>query len=149
MLQWPSMQRGPVLWLKTEGPGPGSQAPKDAAAQEDEVALQDDELWYVCRNCHRRLTQPNARMNILGSHRHTFANPSGVVFEVVCFSFAQGFNFLGPPSMEFTWFAGHSWRIIVCSTCMTHIGWVFQAPSGGAFFGLIADRLRLLSLPRT
>lgn len=100
MLQRRSMQQAPALWLKTEGPA--SQSPQDVAFPEDEVVVVDEDVWYVCRNCHQRLTQPNERLNIQGRHRHTFANPNGVVFEVVCFSSARGFSFLGPPSMEFT-----------------------------------------------
>jgi hypothetical protein len=87
-------------------------------------------------------------VSILGSHRHTFANPSGVVFEIGCFASARGYGFMGPPSMEFTWFAGHSWRILICSACRTHIGWFFAAVQGeGRFFGLIMDRLTMVSLP--
>lgn len=55
---------------------------------------------------------------------------------------------MGPPSMEFTWFAGHSWRILICGACRTHIGWFFAAVQGeGRFFGLIMDRLTMVSLP--
>ena len=52
---------------------PGSQAHSDPESREEE-------LWIVCRQCRQRLTRPSERTSINGSHRHTFANPSGVVF---------------------------------------------------------------------
>jgi hypothetical protein len=53
---------------------------------------------------------------------------------------------MGPPSLEFTWFAGHSWRITICAGCLTHIGWFFSASGGQGFFGLIPDKLQLRDL---
>jgi hypothetical protein len=107
-----------------------------------------EEEWYVCRSCRQRITRQSDRMEVDGSHNHTFANPSGIVFEVACFSSATGFSFMGPPSTDFSWFSGHSWRITICSACLSHIGWFFSATSSGSFFGLILDKLLLVSLPK-
>lgn len=102
---------------------------------------EEEELWIVCRNCHNRLTRPSEQTSISGSHQHTFANPSGVVFEICCYRWAQGFAFRGPPSTDFTWFAGHSWQIVICASCQAHLGWHFSGGAAGQFFGFILDQL--------
>jgi hypothetical protein len=113
----------------------------------DDVSPSEEERWIVCRQCQQRLTRPSERISVNGAHSHTFANPGGVVFEIGCFRMASGLNFIGPPSYEFPWFAGHSWQIVICSTCQTHLGWWFQGPSSIQFFGLIIDHLREISAP--
>jgi len=131
------------LLLKTEGSE--SQRPKgEEDSQSATLEEDDEEAWYVCKQCRNQLAHSSARKMMQGSHTHTFANPSGVVFEIACFSSARGYSFLGPPSTEFSWFSGHSWRIIVCSVCITHLGWIFSAQNGSSFFGLITDRIILM-----
>jgi hypothetical protein len=107
----------------------------------------EEERWIVCRQCHQRLTRPSERTSKNGSHTHTFANPSGLVFEIGCFVMVRGCSFIGPPSYEFPWFSGHSWQIAICSTCQTHLGWLFQGREGSQFFGLILDRLQEIDAP--
>jgi hypothetical protein len=86
-------------------------------------------------------------MAVGGSHNHTFANPNGVVFEIGCFNLVTGCSFIGPPSYEFPWFAGHSWQIAICSTCQTHLGWIFRGQGGVQFYGLILDRIAEVIAP--
>jgi hypothetical protein len=112
-----------------------------------DVTPTEEERWIVCRQCQQRLTRPSERISINGSHSHTFANPSGVVFEIGCFRMASGLHFIGPPSYEFPWFTGHSWQIVICSACQTHLGWWFRGPDTNQFFGLIQDRLREIDAP--
>ena len=107
----------------------------------------DNEVWIVCRQCLQRLTRPSERATVNGSHRHTFANPSGIVFEVGCFRMTSGVSLIGPPSYEFPWFSGHSWQIAICATCQSHLGWLFKGHGGSQFFGLILDRLKELMAP--
>ena len=107
----------------------------------------EEERWIICRQCRQRLTRPSERIQINGLHSHTFANPSGVVFEIGCFRMVSGLNFIGPPSHEFPWFAGHSWQIVICSACQTHLGWWFRGPGSNQFFGLILDHLREIDAP--
>ena len=76
-----------------------------------------------------------------GSHRHTFANPHGIIFEIGCFKQASGCAAVGPPSAEFTWFAGYRWQPGLCVACLIHLGWVFSAAGGDGFHGLILERL--------
>lgn len=125
-------------------------APKKKAAPKahSDPESREEELWIVCRQCEQRLTRPSERTSINGSHRHTFANPSGVVFEIGCFAMVRGCSFIGPPSYEFPWFAGHSWQIAICSTCQIHLGWLFTGQAGVQFSGLILDHLREIDAPR-
>lgn len=128
-----------TILLKTDPSLPEKQNGQVAPELEDKEKEQED--WFVCRNCGQRLTQPSDETAIQGSHTHTFANPSGFVYEIVCFATARGYSFLGPPSKEFTWFAGHSWRIAICADCLIHLGWYFTSQDGGSFFGFIVDRI--------
>ena len=93
-----------------------------------------------CRACGQVVTGGEQRMAVGGAHRHTFFNPAGIVYEVGCFRQAAGCIASGPPSAEFTWFAGHLWRIALCRRCRTHLGWHFTA-GDESFFGLILPRL--------
>lgn len=107
----------------------------------------EQERWIVCKQCQQRLSRPSERIQINGAHSHTFANPSGVVFEIGCFRMVSGLHFIGPPSYEFPWFAGHSWQIVICATCQTHLGWCFKGPGSSQFFGLILERLQEIDAP--
>ena len=113
-----------------------------APTTNDEREPKKEERHIVCRQCGQRLTRPSERIAVNGSHTHTFANPSGLVFEIGCFGMARGCAFIGSPSMEFPWFAGYSWQIAICSACQTHLGWLFQGTHGNQFFGFILDRLQ-------
>jgi hypothetical protein len=118
----------------------------ESGAQSNAV-LSEEDRWIVCRQCRLRLTRPSERISVNGSHSHTFANPSGVVFEIGCFRMVSGLHFIGPPSYEFPWFAGYSWQIVICNTCQSHLGWWFQGPETSQFFGLILDRLKEVDAP--
>lgn len=126
-------------WLRQPPgtPGGGSAAQPGSAGAPAELAAPA----ILCRDCLHLVTRPSERLGIDGSHRHTFANPHGIVFEIGCFRSAEGCGRIGPRSAEFTWFAGHSWQVGVCAACLVHIGWHFRSPGGGDFYGLILDRL--------
>lgn len=102
--------------------------------------IPDDDM-IRCRNCLFVITRPSEAIAMQGGHRHTFANPHGIVFEIGCFRNADGCRYLGAPSDEFTWFAGFGWRIALCAGCKGHLGWLFASPAGNHFNGLILDRL--------
>jgi len=99
------------------------------------------EPYILCRNCLHAITRPADRIPVDGLHRHTFANPHGMVFEIGCFRSAEGCAAIGSASAEFTWFAGHDWRGCVCAACLVHLGWRFASNGGNTFYGLILDRL--------
>ena len=103
--------------------------------------VSDQEEYIFCRQCRNRITSPAERIEIQGSHRHTFANPHGIVFEIGCFRAAKGCGHAGSASTDFSWFSDFSWRIAVCIQCLTHLGWLFASPDQGHFHGLILDRL--------
>ncbi len=110
---------------------------------EDETKDQasDKEEYIRCLQCNNVITSPSERIQVQGSHQHTFANPHGIVFEIGCFKSVKGCGHVGPPSSEFSWFKGFSWRVAVCIVCLTHLGWLFVSPDGDSFHGLILDRL--------
>ena len=107
---------------------------------EDET-LEDEEAFIVCRHCSQLITRPADRILKDGLHRHTFANPVGVVYEIGCFNSAPGCRSVGPATDEFTWFSGYLWRVAICAKCLTHLGWHFISTGGHGFHGLILDRL--------
>ena len=115
----------------------------DATVVEKEREEQgpEEEEYILCRQCRQAITRPAERIEVQGTHRHTFANPHGLVFELGCFKNAVGCGYAGAATDEFTWFAGYRWRICFCATCLTHLGWIFSSPGGDAFHGLILDRL--------
>ena len=115
---------------------PGINAGEDAAELGEK-----EERHILCRQCLNMITGPDERTWMSGGHRHTFANPVGVVYEIGCFNAAPGCRAVGPASDEFAWFPGYLWRIVICSKCLTHLGWYFLSSAGHGFHGLILDRL--------
>ena len=110
------------------------EAPQDKAS----VATEDS---IVCRQCLHMITSNAERKIVNGFYRHTFANPEGIVFEILCYREAWGCSYVGRPSPEFTWFAGYVWRIAVCANCHVHLGWRFSTSGGQFFHGLISSRI--------
>jgi hypothetical protein len=128
-----------------------SKQPRQSAPQEQanpEIEQETEDQWVICKQCGQRLARTSDRTLVNGAHRHTFANPSGIVFEIGCYVNVSGCGLAGPPSTEFTWFSGHSWRIAVCAKCLVHLGWMFVSSQGGLFFGLILDRISEASIPK-
>ena len=129
-----------TIFLKdgVQGPGgvpgiiPGEEAAEDGTRTE---------RYILCRQCRHMITGPDEGTWISGSHRHTFANPVGVVYEIGCFNTAPGCRAVGAASGEFTWFPGYLWRVAICAKCLTHLGWRFLSSAGHGFYGLILDRL--------
>ena len=131
----------PLLRQPGGRPGPGRGAAPSAVTDEAEQQAPSEEPEVLCRACRQAVTRGSERISVGGAHRHTFANPHGIVFEIGCFRSAPGCGAVGPQSEEFTWFAGHGWRVALCGACGTHLGWRFAAPSSHVFFGLILERL--------
>ena len=110
-------------------------------AENDTQKAPEREKNILCRACRQMITSPAERIEMQGAHRHTFANPHGLVFEIGCFRFAAGCGYTGPVTDEFSWFGGYAWRIAMCRFCLNHIGWLFTSPDKTSFNGLILDRL--------
>lgn len=104
------------------------------------------ERLLACADCRRPITTEAARLEIDGSHAHTFANPYGFAYHIGCFATAAGLVAVGPPSTEYAWFAGHTWQMQECAGCRTHLGWLFWGP-GRRFYGLVLERLVEIAEP--
>jgi hypothetical protein len=94
----------------------------------------------LCRQCLQVITSPAERMEVNGSHRHTFSNPAGLLFQIGCFRRIHGCVEASPHEAQWSWFRGYVWQVVLCRACATHIGWRYTGPQGG-FYGLILDRL--------
>ena len=122
-----------------EAPQGGDDLMEEVLAEED-LGLGDPEALILCRRCGHGITRPDERILVEGQFQHTFANPSGRVFEIGCFRDAAGCAASGEPTDEFTWFRGYQWRLALCRACFGHLGWQFST-AGGGFWGLILNRL--------
>ena len=120
---------------------PGTEDGTAILEKEAEEPAPEEEQYILCRQCRQAITRPDDQISFQGAHRHTFANPQGIVFEIGCFRKVIGCGYAGAASNEFTWFAGYSWRVCYCTMCLTHLGWIFSSPGGGSFHGLIIDKL--------
>ena len=133
--------RQPVMTFDLRSDSPSRKGdPKEIPESENEPSAGiADEI--VCRQCRHGITSRSQRTVVENAHRHTFANPEGIVFEIGCYEKAWGCSYAGPSSAEFTWFPGYRWRIAVCANCRIHLGWRFSSGEGHFFHGLITDRL--------
>ena len=114
----------------------------DGFAEEKTKEKEPDSKEYIlCGQCHNIVTSPEEGISVQGAHKHTFANPHGLIFEIGCFRTATGCGHTGSSSFDFTWFKGFSWRVGVCRKCLTHLGWFFDSPESNSFHGLILNRL--------
>jgi hypothetical protein len=96
--------------------------------------------WLLCRNCGRKITREEDRLDVLGKHVHVRTNPHGITFHFGSFRSAEGCSTAGEPVAAFTWFSGYYWRLALCGGCRIHLGWSFEGPEA-KFFGLVLDRL--------
>ena len=108
---------------------------------EDDETVDDEADEIYCVGCGHLVTRGRWRIAMDGNHEHTFFNPAGIVFRVLCFKEAPGALPVGSVTAEFSWFDGHTWRIAICGGCGDHLGWMFEG--AGAFFGLVKPRLTM------
>lgn len=131
---------GPEISLLEDGSSQTTlKTPRPSAAPEKRPKSHGG---IVCATCGELVTTKSERMERDGAHRHVFMNPGGHMFEIGCFAKAPGCATAGDASGEFSWFPGCLWRIGVCKTCLTQLGWRFEDAAGGFFFGLILNRLK-------
>lgn len=128
LLRWPSEKSG-------------NSQPETTIKDETEEKESDSEEYIRCRQCSQMITSPAERIEVQGSHQHTFANPHGILFQIGCFRSVTGCGYAGPATEEFSWFKGFSWRVALCGKCLTHLGWLFVNSANVSFNGLILDRL--------
>jgi hypothetical protein len=119
---------------RTEAPDPAHRNRVDAG----------DTARLVCRTCGDTIASVDAVLP-RGEAPLVFANPGGLVFELVLLRTARGLALVGPMTLEHTWFAGYAWRVALCAGCATHLGWRYQAVepdrSPGVFLGLLRAEL--------
>jgi hypothetical protein len=123
----------------------GSPKKERDSGEDAEVRARDDEgdggRRLVCAGCSHVITTERARVEVAGHHRHVCTNPSGVPFDIGCFSLAPGCIPRGPFESYWTWFPGFDWQIVLCGGCMRHLGWGFRHADGSSFVGLILPRI--------
>lgn len=90
----------------------------------------------LCKSCEHEITSPSLAIQ---PHEHTFRNPAGYSFHVLCYSDAPGAANVGDASTEASWFANYAWTFAICAQCHNHLGWWYEGKD--RFAGLIATRL--------
>ncbi len=108
--------------------------------QTDAEELDEEDRELDCAACGHPITHTKHRTSVGGLFQHTCVNPAGILFEIGCFTEAQGCRHLGPESDDFTWFDGYTWQVAVCQSCRAHLGWRFWS-ADNEFWGLILNRL--------
>ncbi len=122
----------------------GPKGERDASEDAEVRSRGDDRPQrhrFVCASCRHPITTGRARVEVSGHHRHVCTNPSGIPFDIACFSDAPGCLPRGPFESYWTWFPGFDWQIVICGGCGRHLGWAFRDAEGASFFGLIVARL--------
>ena len=76
------------------------------------------------------------------SPNHYFANPDGMLFEILTFSWCQNLRDGSPSVWKDTWFAGYAWTVQYCSGCQIHMGWRYDGSTEPTrFYGIVRERL--------
>ncbi len=101
----------------------------------------EPERAILCRECAHTITRSSHLIERQGAHEHTFRNPAGYSFHLLCYQQAEGCLCSGTPTTEASWFLGYAWSFALCGACHTHLGWRFS-DGDETFFGLIATRLQ-------
>ncbi len=104
-----------------------------------------EEHAIVCKNCGNTITNSKSIIAINGNNRHTFINPSGLTYQIACFSSANGCVVFQESIIEHTWFENFSWSLCICSNCLLHLGWFYRKEEQ-TFFGLILDLLEDITM---
>ncbi len=109
---------------------------------DEDEAVDEPQKGLFCSVCRYFITGSDKKIVVNGSHLHAFANPQGIIFEIGIFSKAPGCGHIGLPTDKWSWFSGFSWQIVICRSCLTHLGWVYiSGDSVANFYGLIMERL--------
>jgi hypothetical protein len=128
-----------MAWLDAfRGRGPKSEGDvREGAGREPSDA---HGRLLACAKCQNPVTDKAAMIAVNGLRTHVFTNPDGYRFRIGCFAKAHGLRGVGEPTLEYTWFAGFSWQVQVCSRCQEQLGWLYRS-SDSSFYGLILTEL--------
>ncbi|MUM77662.1 hypothetical protein GKC30_08455 [Pseudodesulfovibrio sp. F-1] len=147
----PGLPPGPRPALFKEAPGAADRNDTIPAAPDNapgnETLPDPARPALACRVCRTVVTARQLAVTVGGAHRHVFFNPHGHVFEIGCFASARNILPSGPPTAEFSWFAGYAWQAVLCAGCAGMLGWRFTGQDP-AFFGLILPALVEVEEPR-
>ncbi len=119
----------------TNDPG-GTKTNQKTSTNIDETSESQSQRTVRCMNCEHEITNPAFAIE---PYEHTFRNPAGFSFHVVCYSDAPGAADVGVPTTLATWFPGYAWSFAICMQCQNHLGWWYSGKD--RFAGLIASRL--------
>lgn len=114
---------------------------REAERERRSASISATQRGLVCATCEHAITDDGHRIEMAGSHEHTFVNPAGFSFHIGCFAAAPGAARIGRAESAFSWFPGWAWQIVVCARCATHLGWRYHN-AGSELFGLILAALR-------
>ena len=109
-------------------------------ASKSQEQAQEQDKGMFCAGCQAQLSGRDQAMELAGGHRHVFVNPGGVEFEIALYRHVACQRH-GPLTLEYTWFAGYAWQIVLCPDCHRHIGWRYRRADSPDFYGLITDRI--------
>lgn len=109
---------------------------KNVSIELEEKQDAEEQKSVRCRTCNYEITEPAFAIQ---PHEHTYRNPAGYSFHVLCYSDAPGAAEAGELTSEASWFAGYAWSFAVCKQCHNHLGWWYSGKT--RFAGLIATRL--------
>jgi hypothetical protein len=112
---------------------------REEAQQAGGVARADVERVWRCAACGGSVARDRDRVPLEGAATRAFVNPDGAEYVIAGFTEAEGCADASGPSTYWSWFAGCSWQVAVCTACRAHLGWRFSGRA--AFHGLIVDRL--------
>ncbi|HOJ64462.1 MAG TPA: cereblon family protein [Spirochaetota bacterium] len=97
----------------------------------------------LCKFCNNKITDTSKEISINNSVNHTFVNPSGIMYNINCYSDAKGCFVTGEKTEQFSWFDGFSWQFAMCNKCLNHLGWFYSSNKDEkSFFGLISENLK-------
>ena len=112
----------------------------------EEDSNKNDLKEYCCLVCGTILANSDALFRINGSHKHSFINPSGVRCNFLTFVDCRNILIDEDLYTEYSWFPGYGWRFLICQGCHQHLGWKWDATSGGrkteGFYGLLLNAIR-------
>lgn len=99
---------------------------------------------YRCIQCGAFVAYDSDAVAQNGKQVHTFANPTGHVFQIKCFGEVHHTVQVGIESHTFSWFDGYNWIPSICIGCGLHVGWQFTDSQGvsPSFWALILNRLQ-------
>ena len=86
--------------------------PEETQKTEDKQQEEPSASRYVCANCHTPVSDASCLLVIQGdSPNHYFANPDGLLFEILTLSWCQNLRDGSPSVWKDTWFAGYAWTV--------------------------------------